>query len=521
MASPVMLVILDGFGISAAQGGNAITKAHMPFWQELCCRYPHITLKAAGTAVGLLDGMMGNSEVGHLTLGAGRIIQSVLSRFHQAIADKTFFSNQNLNESFAKLTTNNNALHFMGLASDAGVHSHLDHLAALLQSAKQCNINRVYIHAFLDGRDCPPQSAAGYLEKIETLCQQFGIGSLASIHGRFFAMDRDNNWERTAQTYAVLTGNTRTQFSWRTALEAAYANNITDEFLIPTMLDPSGAIRPGDGVFFFNIRPDRARQLSESFLSPALQQFPNPLNAATNLAFFMTPVSFNASFNPAHNPVLFKQQMIAHTLLDEIDAQQPLKKKSVCLVAETEKYAHVTYFFRGMREIRLPHEQYFLIPSLKEKNYIQHPEMSASSITSTLIKHIRTSPAQLYVVNYANADMVGHSGNFAATVRACEVLDQQLALLYHEVVGRLHGTLIVTSDHGNAEEKITINGHPLTQHTTNPVPFLMANSRLRSTSAMCSLAQQAPVYGLCNVAPTILSLLGLSIPSDMSNEIIM
>ncbi len=509
MHTPTMLVILDGFGHRNEKKGNAIALANMPFWHSLHSQYPSTQLSAAGSDVGLLDGFMGNSEVGHLTLGAGRIIPSPLKKIHDAINNGSLAHNTVLLERLAQLKKSGGVLHFMGLLSDAGVHSHQDHLHALLKIACDNGIASIFIHPFLDGRDTPPRSAATYLEQLQTECARLGRGAIASIQGRFYAMDRDNNLDRTQKSYDVLYGliSQNSPTTWPEALAAAYSNNIDDEFVPPTLINPQGVIKPGDGVIFFNFRPDRARQLTQAFIGQ---------NNNKPLAFFITAARYDQQFT---NDFLFEETQVEQTLLDEI-ARQTSTPPPVFIVAETEKYAHVTYFFRGMREIQLPQEQRTLAPSIKAKNYIEHPEMSAPTITSTLIRSLRSKPAYFYLVNYANADMVGHSGNLAATIKACECLDQQLALLYHEVVERLEGTLIITADHGNAEEKIDEQGNPLTAHTANSVPFVVASKKSRKKGGNASTFDKKPTQGLAHVAPTILALMGLTIPSVMEQKTI-
>jgi len=625
---PLMLIILDGFGHRANPTGNAVHHAHMPFWDKLLSSYPHTLLNASGAAVGLLDGYIGNSEVGHKTMGAGRIVKSILKIFHEAIDDGSFFNNQLLTAHFQKLKESGHALHLMGLLSDAGVHSHEYHLHALIKLAHKVGITNVFIHAFLDGRDVPPQSAKIYLERLDQVCSDTGCGKLATLHGRFYAMDRDHNWDRTKASYDVLTsgdplrqgsGQASIQFpteitqgdpsrhspkglapqderpdntnnnsktpdfyennqldlksarpeeqfaelrlegserSWRTVLENSYANNITDEYIQPTVLDPAGTIQPGDGIVFFNFRPDRARQLTESFINPAFNHFPvkNLTSTASTLSFFITTTRYNNDFARFNNDIIFKEESIDHTLLDEIAIQKPTDN-SVFIIAETEKYAHVTYFFRGMVDKQLPNETRILVPSLKERNYINHPEMSAPEITQHLLSSLQTKPAFFYLVNYANADMVGHAGNFDATVKACEILDAQLAQLYEEVVEKLDGTLIITADHGNAEEQRDAADNPHTAHTCNPVPFVIANKKLIKSHSFGSInsprwfetkpsvsphhergewgarpeEQQSCVskgrpdqqnLGLANIAPTLLHCMGLSIPNHMTKQTI-
>lgn len=512
--TPCALVILDGFGLNPYQEGNAIAHASMPTWKKLLKDYPHTSLEASGTAVGLLPGFIGNSEVGHLTLGAGRIVPSILKQFHDAINDGSFSFHPLLQKHFSALAAQGGRLHLMGLLSDGGVHSHQDHLFALLEQAVRFGITEIFIHAFLDGRDVAPQSAQKYLEKLTLFLTRLGRGTIASIQGRFYAMDRDLNWERTEQSYALLTGIfSATSMSYKEILEKYYTQNITDEFIPPTLLNEHGIIQPNDGVLFFNFRPDRARQLTEVFLNPTFKEFKRTITRK-DLNFFMTITRYKDEFKYWNNDILFQEQHIQSTLLDEFSAQTNGQFKSF-IIAETEKYAHVTYFFRGMREMKKPQEIYILIPSIKSKNYIQHPEMSASSITAHVVKSLKKDPAHFYLINYANPDMVGHSGDFGATVKACEVIDDQVAILYEEFVVKRNGTLFITADHGNAEQKIDLKTRqPLTAHTTNPVPFIIVNQNFLGKASI-----HKNQYGLCNVAPTILQHLNFAIPKEMAKEI--
>lgn len=523
MRPPTMLIILDGFGYRINKQGNAVAHAQMPFFNSLSTQYPFQCLHASGPYVGLLPGYMGNSEVGHLTIGAGRVVPSPLKRVHDAIKDGSFMRNKILLDRFSELGKTGKPLHLVGLLSDAGVHSHEQHFQVVLALAKKAGIAKVYIHAILDGRDVAPTSAATYLDRLESYCADLGCGVIASISGRFYAMDRDANWQRTRVAYDVLCGSGRRQdgqdVPWRVALALSYVNQVTDEFVSPQLLQADGFIKPGDGVFFINFRPDRARQLTEAFINPAFEHFANPINTGNgSLSFFMTMMRYKDSFAQFNNDILFDPILIEHTLLDEVAAQLRAPEPETFLIAETEKYAHVTYFFHGMRERQAAHETRVMIPSLKVKDYTQHPEMSATYITSALIHSLRSQPACLYVVNYANADMVGHSGDFLATVKACEVIDQQFAILYHEVVERLGGCLVITADHGNAEEKVSADGKPLTAHTTNPVPFVVVSSRYQHK--VTAVAPMEPVFGLAHVAPTVLHIMGLSIPSVMEQQIL-
>ena len=531
--TPTMLVILDGFGYNSSEVGNAVAHANMPNWKKWLKIYPNTLLKASGEAVGLLPGYIGNSEVGHTCMGSGRIVETAFKKFHDTIKDKSFFKNELLINHFKKLKENNKTLHLMGLLSDAGVHAHEEHFFATLELAKQVGVEKILIHAFLDGRDTPPKSAGVYLQKLQDFCKKLNCGQLASMHGRFYAMDRDNNWDRTQVSYDVLCEKTLRQAQdervkqsvrpepvegWQEALKDSYANNITDEFFKPLMLVKDGNIKEGDGIFFLNFRPDRARQLTESFIDPNFNHFPTkPLNSTTGtLEFFITTTRYKGDFKKFNNDVLFEKETIKHTLLQEISDQT---HKNVFVIAETEKYAHVTYFFHGMEEQKPENETRVLIPSIKAKNYIDIPQMSAQKITEAVLKSLQTDPAYFYLINYANPDMVGHSGNFDATVKACEFLDKQLEELYSEVVEKQNGTLFITSDHGNAEEMIdNKTGKPKTAHTNNPVFFMEINKKLE-------FKEKEPVYSkpvseLCNIAPTILKFLGLKIPKDMSQKAI-
>jgi len=515
---PIALVILDGFGYKKESHGNAIAQAHMPFWECLCSHYPSTLLNASGAAVGLPNGFMGNSEVGHLTLGAGRVIPSILKKFHDAIDDNSIVSHPVLLKNFAVLKKSGGSLHLMGLLSDAGVHAHTKHLMALCALAQKQGITKIYIHVFLDGRDTPPQSAVIYLDALQDFidkhCSQAVI---ASLHGRFYAMDRDKNWDRTQKSYAVLCNHEKQQVpvSWQEALQNAYISGATDEFVEPVLLDPDGIIKPGDGVIFYNFRPDRAMQLTEAFINPHFSHFKNNTYVGNAISFFTTTTRYKEEFRVYANDILFEPELAQETLLGVIEAQK--KDASIFIIAETEKYAHVTYFFRGMRDVQRFQEQRVLIPSIKAKTYIEHPEMRASQITDAVLASLNDSPASFYLINYANADMVGHSGDFDATKKACGILDAQLKMLYHAIVEHMGGIMIVTADHGNAEEKYDENNNNLTAHTTNPVPFVIVDKG-RKREKCCDFVHVK--FGLCHVAPTILKIMGLAVPSVMCKETI-
>ncbi len=498
---PTVLVILDGFGYSEQTTFNAIAHARTPHIDRWLAHYPNTTLQAAGFAVGLPKGSIGNSEVGHLTIGSGRVMLQPVTIIDQAIADKTFFKNQILVEKLKQLEKHGARLHLMGLLSDARVHSHENHLYALLQSAKQHNIANIFVHPFLDGRDVPPQSAHIYLQHVQQILDQIGIGTIGSIHGRFYAMDRDKNWERIEQSYRVLTTEQEINYSSaEQALQHYYQKNITDEFIPPTQLKQNSIIQDGDGIIFFNFRPDRARQLTASFADPAFKAFKTQPLA---LSFFMTPVAYN---DELPTDILFEKPKITHTLKEVLSDAG----KTILAIAETEKYAHVTYFFSGGHEDAFKNETQVLIPSIPAATYVEKPTMSALQITQAVLQTLKTDPFDFYLINYANADMVGHSGNLDATIKAIECLDEQLGLLYDQIVAKMNGTLYITADHGNAEDMFNKDvQQPRTAHTTNPVPFIMIRQNVKDSN------MQLPLEQLADIAPFILSQMKLEIPKQM------
>ncbi len=498
--NPVALVILDGFGYRKETDYNAIAHAHTPTLNELFATYPHTLLEASGTAVGLLPGYAGNSEVGHLTIGAGRTIMQPGTIIHNAIQDGTFFSNALLNTTL-KTLPKTKKLHLMGLLSDAGVHSNTEHLYAFMQEARVCGIEHIVIHPFLDGRDTLPQSAHIYLEQLQKYIDKYG-GIIGSMHGRFYAMDRDKNWNRIEKSYQVLTGDEQIHFTdWSRALNYYYEQGLTDEFIPPTLFSQQGIISDGDGIILFNFRPDRARQLTESFTNPNFNAFKHK---KLNPKFFITPTDYGLP-----TTVLYAQQPITPTL-KEVLSNHGLK---LFTIAETEKYAHVTYFFSGGKEDAFEHEKRILIPSIRTKNYIHHPCMSAHEITQTILQSLKTDPHDFYLINYANADMVGHSGDFNATVKAIECLDKQVKQLVDAIVYGMNGTLYITADHGNAEEKWDYTAQqPRTAHTTNKVPFVMVQQGLEHNTI------NLPLHTLADIAPCIIRNMQLEVPIAMRRQ---
>jgi 2,3-bisphosphoglycerate-independent phosphoglycerate mutase len=495
---PVVLVILDGFGYREQKKGNAIAAAHKPFFENILKKYPHIFIQASGEFVGLLPGQMGNSEVGHLTIGAGRRIPSDLVRINKSIADASFFSNKiALNE--LKKLSNDNTLHIIGLVSNGGVHSSMDHLNALLKMAKNHANARVIIHAILDGRDVPRRSAQSYLNQLDIFINKNDIGTIGSLHGRFYAMDRDNNWDRTKASYDALTKNQEMKFdSWQAALDYYYAENITDEFIPPTQLINMKTIKAGDGVLFFNFRPDRARQLTEAFSAGPFKHFERE---KIDLSFFLTMTQYDKKFNV---PFIIPPLKITHTLKEILSDHG----KNIFAIAETEKYAHVTYFFNGLKEEPVQHEMRLLIPSLGNRNYADAPCMSAPKITHKVIEELKKNAYDFYLINYANADMVGHTGNFNATVKAIECIDEQLKKLWDEIK-KVNGVLCITGDHGKAEQMINPETADVqTAHTANPVYFVVMNADNKKPDI-------SSIKELADIAPWILQQMNIMLPHEM------
>jgi len=502
---PVVLIILDGLGYRKEKNYNAIYHADTPHLDRWFTEYPHAILEASGKAVGLFKGCIGNSEVGHLTIGSGRIISQSVRIIHEAIENGTFFTHKLLTTQLQKLQKSRGTLHIIGLLSDAGVHAHQKHIQAFVQAAVQQNIKNIVVHPILDGRDTPPESASYYLQRLTDFLQEIGHGVIGSLHGRFYAMDRNKYWNRIEHSYRILTELQPIKYaSWRQVLTDSYAQNITDEFVMPAQLKPGHIIKSGDGVIFCNFRSDRAQQLTACFVDPHFNYFST---AQLNLSFFITPTVYNQKLKTT---VLFPAQKIINTL-KEVLAQEG---KTIFSIAETEKYAHITYFFNGGKEELLPHETRVLIPSLPVKNYVDYPAMSAPKITEKIIESLRSDPKDFYLINYANADMVAHTGNFKATINAISYLDKQLALLYNQVIEKMDGTLYIVADHGNAEDMYDeIVQQPRTAHTTNPVPFIMIQKNLVNMKNALLLNQ------LADVAPFILHNMQLAIPREMQTKL--
>ncbi len=498
---PLVLTILDGWGYSPAIEGNAIAAAHKPTYDHLLATYPNSLIYTSGPAVGLPEGQMGNSEVGHMNMGAGRVVYMDVTRIDMMIATGQFENNPALINAMQK--AEGHRLHLIGLCSDGGVHSQLTHLYALLDIAKRRGLHDVFVHCFMDGRDTPPESGAGFLEQVEKRLRELGLGKIASVSGRYYAMDRDKRWDRIERAYGAMVLGNGTKF--RSAVEAAkksYEHGVTDEFIEPATIvdarnEPVALIRDDDSVMMFNYRADRAREITLALTDPSLEK-PSRASLPANLTYTMMTQYDKTLPLPYILPPEHPDNILA-----DVMAQASWKNLRV---AETEKYAHVTYFFNGGNEKPYPGEEREMVPSPKVATYDLKPEMSAQGVTDKVMKAIEQGSFDVIVMNYANADMVGHSGKMEPTVRACEAVDAGLSQIY-STLKRCGGSWLVTADHGNAETMIDpVTKGPHTYHTTNPVPLIfMTNDKV----------QLAPGGALKDIAPTLLGILGLDKPRQM------
>lgn len=501
---PLCLIIMDGYGLAEPGPGNAIALARTPVLDGLFEHRPNTRLKASGEAVGLPDGQMGNSEVGHLNIGAGRIVYQELTRISKSIEDGSFFDNPVLDTAVDAAIAGGRAVHFIGLLSDGGVHSHREHLYALLRLARSRGAERVFVHCFLDGRDVPPDSGARFVDDLEHVLEAEGVGRIASVSGRYYAMDRDNRWERVEKAWrALVLGEGETAATARDAVAASYAEGITDEFVAPTVVlaegDPVGAVADGDTVIFFNFRPDRARELTRAFVDPAFAGFERPTWPAVH---FVCLTEYDPTI-PA--PVAFEKDLPCCVLADVL-AEAGLRQLHI---AETEKYAHVTFFLNGGAEAPKHSEERVLVPSPRVATYDLKPEMSAPEVTRELVRAIHEDRADVYIVNYANCDMVGHTGVLAAAVAAVEAVDQAVGEVVAAVAER-GGSVVITADHGNAEQMVEPDGSgPFTAHTPADVPLIVIDERVRDLAEGGILA---------DVAPTLLDLLGIEPPGEWTGR---
>jgi len=511
---PAVLIVLDGWGHSERTDGNAIVASRPRFMEWLGRTYPTTILQASGEAVGLPAGVIGNSEVGHLCLGAGRAVLQELSRIHRAIRTREFDTNAVLARAFELAARPGAALHVMGLLSDGGVHSHIDHLEAAVRSARAHGVSRLFVHAFMDGRDTPPKSGLEYARRTEEFLRSAGLGRIATVSGRYYAMDRDTRWDRTEKTWRTMVLREGCSYAAASAaVEAGYAAGISDEFLLPSVIDAGGGpaavgardprVRDGDTLLFFNFRADRARQITRAFTGKDFAEFALP--ARPELAAFVCLTTYDRSWSL---PVAFPPKRLTGTFGEAVSAAGLPQLR----LAETEKYAHVTYFFNGGEERVFPGEERCLIPSRRDvPTYDLRPEMSAREVTTEVLNRLTSRPRQVIILNYANADMVGHTGRFEPTVVACRVVDGCVEAVVKETL-RLGGLAVVTADHGNAEQMVDPKtGSPLTAHTTNPVPVHIVGPGLEGRS---------PGSGglLSDVAPTMLGLMGLSAPEEMEGR---
>ena len=505
--SPVVLVILDGWGYREQSQANAIAIAKTPIMSSLTQVYPHVLIQASGKAVGLPEGQMGNSEVGHLNIGAGRVVPQELVRISDAVEDGSILQNQALVKVCQKVQTGGGKLHLWGLCSLGGVHSHLSHLLGLMDLAKVQGINQVCIHAVTDGRDTDPRAGMAAIQEIEVHAQKIGLGKIVTLSGRYYAMDRDHRWDRVQSAYAVMaTDSGAGEQSASDYLASSYAAELTDEFVLPKRLAP-GAVAPGDGVIFFNFRPDRARELTQAFTDPNFSGFPREQIQPLHFATF---TQYDPSLPVA---VAFLPQDLTN-LLGEVISNHGLKQFRT---AETEKYAHVTYFFNGGLETPFPGEDRHMVQSPMVATYDKAPAMSASELTEGVIAAIQKRIYSLVVINYANPDMVGHTGKLDASIQAIETVDRCLGKLL-EAITKVGGTTLITADHGNAEYMADAKGNPWTAHTTNPVPFILVEGEGRKIPNHGNQVTLRPDGKLADIAPTILEILQLPQPPEMTGE---
>ena len=496
MKKPLILMILDGFGI-APEKGNAIKAANKPNIDKLFAENPVTQIGASGMDVGLPDGQMGNSEVGHTNMGAGRIVYQELTRITKTINEDKLKENEAIVNAMDKALENGTALHLMGLLSSGGVHSHITHLYGILELAKKKGLENVYIHTFLDGRDVPPSSAAEFMDELLAKTKEIGVGKVATVSGRYYAMDRDNNWDRVEKTYAAMVyGEGEKAECPVCAVKNSYDKGVTDEFVVPVVVEGGAQVKPNDSIIFFNFRPDRAREITRTFVDPDFKGFERkngffPVN-------FVCMTQYDATM--PNVDVAFKPQTLKNTL-GEYFANKGMTQLRI---AETEKYAHVTFFFNGGVEKQYEGEDRILVKSPAVATYDLQPEMSAYEVTDKLVPAIESGKYDMIILNYANCDMVGHTGVFEAAVKAVEAVDTCVGRVV-EAIKKMGGVALITADHGNADKMVDADGSPFTAHTTNPVPFCVVGYD-------CQLREGGR---LADIAPTMLQIMGLEQPAEM------
>ena len=500
MKKPVALIIMDGFGYNPDSYGNAIADAKKPNLDKLFAECPHTLIGASGLDVGLPDGQMGNSEVGHTNIGAGRVVYQMLVKISKSIKEGTIRKNPAIVGAVETCVKNGSALHLMGLLSDGGVHSHIEHLFGLMEMAKDMGVEKIYVHAFLDGRDVPPTSGAEYMEKLVEETQRIGAGKVATVMGRFYAMDRDNAWDRVEKAYAAMVYGEGVEGCCPVgAIKKSYEEGVTDEFMVPTVLDKEGAIKSGDSVIFFNFRPDRARQITRAFVDPDFTGFPRkngffPLH-------FVCMTQYDATMPNVH--VAFPPEALTMTMGEYISKNGLTQLR----IAETQKYAHVTFFYNGGEEKTFPGEDRILIKSPDVETFDLKPEMSAYEVTDAVVKAIEEDKYNMIILNYANCDMVGHTGIEEAAAKAVEAVDACVGRTVDAIL-KAGGAALITADHGNAEKMKEPDGAPFTAHTTNPVPLIVAGYP-------CKLRDGGR---LADLSPTMLDIMGLPKPPEMDGE---
>lgn len=496
---PVALIIMDGFGYNPEDYGNAITAAKKPNLDKYM-QGPHTLIGASGLDVGLPDGQMGNSEVGHTNIGAGRIVYQMLVKISKDIKDGTFFDNKALQAAMDNCKEKNSALHLMGLLSPGGVHSHMEHLFGLVEMAKKNGLEKVYIHAFLDGRDVPPSSAAEYMEQTVEELNKIGLGKIATISGRFYAMDRDNAWDRVEKAYsAIVYGEGVNESEPVQAIKNSYANEVTDEFMLPTVIEGGASVKEGDSVIFFNFRPDRARQITRAFVDPDFSGFER------KNGFFETKFVCMAQYDASmpNVSVAYPPEQLTMTLGEYLSKSG----KTQLRIAETQKYAHVTFFFNGGEEKQFEGEDRILIKSPDVATFDMKPEMSAYEVCDAVVDAINADKYDVIILNYANCDMVGHTGIFDAAVAAVEAVDECVGKMVEAILAK-GGAALITADHGNADKMYEPDGSPFTAHTTNPVPLIAVgiDGELREGGVLADLA------------PTMLEILEMPQPAEMTGK---
>ena len=496
--TPTTLIIMDGFGLRHETEGNAVAAAATPRLEQFFQEFAHTELSASGLDVGLPAGQMGNSEVGHTIIGAGRVVFQDLPRISKAIDDGSFFENPAYVRAMDACREHDSSLHLMGLLSDGGVHSHLEHLFALMKMARDRGLDKVYIHAFLDGRDVSPTSGADFVARTVEKCRELGVGKIATVMGRFYAMDRDKRWDRVETAYDAMVYGEGAAINPVpvAAVKNAYANGVTDEFVEPVICDPDGTISDHDSVIFFNFRPDRAREITRAFVDPDFNGFTRQYFPVT----FVCTTEYDATMPNVE--VAYPRLSVRNGLGEYLSSMGLTQLR----IAETEKYAHVTFFFNGGVETQFPGEDRVLVPSPKVATYDLQPEMSADEVADKCVERIESGAYDVIILNFANCDMVGHTGVFDAAVRAVETVDTCVGRVVDATM-KMGGIAMITADHGNAEVMTQPDGSPMTAHTTNPVPFIL-----------CGAGTELRKGRLADIAPTILDVMGLAVPEEMDGQ---